>query len=267
MLNTILQELGLGENSIKVYLKLLDLGAVTARQLADNLNMPRPSVYDNLKILIKKGLVIELEQENKKIFDPADLKVLPRLLEDKISNLKKQEKEIKKLLPNLSKKLTTIEPKIRFFNGAEGIKQVLSDLLWQKNMETLTMWPISEMVGILGKDYLENLNRRRIKNKISIRGIWPRDKKVDFKNYPFLGVGKNHLRTLRLAPENMTWEMSYWLYEDKVAFISSQKEMFGFVIHSHDFANLIRTNFEQIWNISTPIKPQPKYTDSFLETI
>ena len=48
----------------------------------------------------------------------------------------------------------------------------------------------------------------------------------------------------------MTWDMGYWMYEDKVAFLSSEKEGFGFVIHSKDFANLIKVQFEEIWKVS-----------------
>ena len=39
--------------------------------------------------------------------------------------------------------------------------------------------------------------------------------------------------------------MSYW-YADKVAFISSRQETFGFVIHSRDFAEMMKAQFEVI---------------------
>jgi hypothetical protein len=51
----------------------------------------------------------------------------------------------------------------------------------------------------------------------------------------------------------MTWDMGYWLYEDKVAFLSSEKEGFGFVVQSKDFANLMKVQFEEIWKISTTV--------------
>lgn len=181
--------------------------------------------------------------------------------------LKKQEQEAVDILPNLIKHQKSIEPKIKFYSGVLGLKQVLRDLLWYENIETLTMWPINEMIDLLGREYLENLNVRRVNQKISIRGIWPRDKAINFKDYPFLGVGGRHLRDLRLAPPEMTWSMSYWQYADKVAFISSKKEMFGFVIHSREFADLIKAQFEEIWKISEPIKPQPELTDEFLKTV
>lgn len=266
MIYKILKEAGIPEIASLIYEELLT-GPSSARQLAEKLNIPRPSVYDNLKLLMKNGLVVERHEENKKIFGVDDIKNLPHLFQSKIERLKKHADELEELLPTLTKQAKSFEPKIKFYAGPEGIKQVLSNLLWYNNIETLTMWPISEMAEILGKEYLINLNRRRIRQGISIRGIWPQDKTVKFKDYPFLGVGKGHLRELRLAPKEMTWQMSYWLYADKVAFISSKKELFGFVVHSHDFATLIKAQFEVIWKISKPIQPQPQYTDAFLKTV
>lgn len=231
------------------------------------MNIPRPSVYDNLKTLIKNGLAVEQEKENKKIFGVDDLKNLPALIRTKIEKLKAQELDLNRLLPTLTAQIKSFEPKIKFYSGAEGIKQVLNNLLWYRDIETLTMWPISEMVGILGKEYLADLNRKRIRQNISIRGIWPQDKTVNLKDFPFLGVGLGHLRELRLAPKNMTWQMSYWLFADKVAFISSKHELFGFVVQSRDFTTLMKAQFEVIWKISKPTKPQPQYTDVFLKTV
>jgi len=266
MIEKILKELGLPENACQIYLRLVENGSSSARKIAEGLGLPRATVYDNLNLLIQHGLVVEKEEDAKKLFGLDEPKNLDRLLENKILNLKKERREVKKILPKLATNIA-LEPKIKFYSGPDGIKQVLSDLLWYENIETLTMWPISDMVGILGEDYLIELNRRRIRKNISIRGIWPADKKVNFKEHPYLGVGKGHLRQLRTAPEGMTWSMSYWLYDDKVAFISSGRECFGFVINSRDFAGLIRANFEVIWKLSKPIKPQPQYTDEFLKTV
>lgn len=260
MLNEILKELNLPETARRIYLRLVEGGPVSARQLAEYLSIPRPSVYDNLKVLIALDLVVEHEEENKKMFSADDAQNLSRLLNEKVDSLKAKEKELKKMLPKLKKETKSFEPKIKFYSGAEGIKQVLKDMLWYENIETYTMWPISEMVDT-------DLNRKRIRRNISIKGIWPQDKAVNLMENPFLGVGKKHLRELRLAPKGMSWDMSYWVYDDKVAFISSKQESFGFVVHSRDFAELTKAQFEQIWKISKPIKAQPQYTDEFLKTV
>lgn len=265
MFDQIFEELGLPIITQRVFDDLINRGPSTARQLADRLGLPRPSVYDHLKLLIKRGLVTERQGEGKKLFLIDNLKNIEELLQEKINHLEQEKIKFGHSLPALLKKVEFIEPQIKFYSGREGVKQVMNYIMINRNIETLLMWPMSEMMKVLGPEYLEELNVKRIQRKISIRGIWPQDKRLDAKKYPYLGAGQEHLRELRLAPKNMTWDMGYWMYEDKVAFLSSEKEGFGFVVHSQDFANLIKVQFNAIWQISEPVKPEPQITDDFLE--
>ena len=267
MLKEVFEQLGLSDNAHRVYVQLLENGASSARTLSQNLGIPRPSVYDTLGILIRNGLIIERNEENKKFFQIDDVEHLSRLLEERTQALERQQSELEKLLPTLLKGGTSVEPRIRFFTGLEGLKQIRNDILLYKNIETISMWPIREMIDLLGKEYFEILNRRRIKNKISIRAVWPPNRTVDFKSNPFVGTGPKHLRELRIGPKGFHSDMGYWIYADKVAFISSRKETFGFIIHSRDFAEMLKSQFEVLWNASTPIHSAPKDTEAFLKTI
>ncbi len=267
MFNSLFTELGITDNSAQLFSDLLEKGPSSARLLAERLGIPRPSVYDHLKVLIKKGLVTERNEENKKVFMVEDMNNIPALIQSKIDNLQSEKKNFEEILPSLLKQSEFVEPKIKFFSGKEGLQQVMNHIMWHDNIETTLMWPMSEMAGVLGKQYLYELNKKRIKRKISIRGIYPHGSILGFKEYPFLGVGSKHLREIRIAPNNMKWHMGYWMYEDKVAFVSSKKESFGFVIHSRDFAELMKTQFEVIWKESKTVKPEPKYTDEFLKEI
>ncbi len=267
MFKKLFEELGLSEQAHRVYLWLLENGASSARTLAQNLSIPRPSVYDTLNALIQKGLVLEREEENKKFFQIDDVKNLPRILSERMDALKSEQKELEILLPQLAKRASSIEPRIKFYSGVEGVRQVLNDMLWHKNIETLAFWPISEMVDLLGKEYFEKLNRRRIPQKLSIRAVWPEDKRVSFKEHPYTGIGKDHMRDLRVAPKGTTADMGYWIYADKVAFVSSRKESFGFVIHSRDFAEMMKSQFEVLWKASKPMEPEPEHTNAFLKTV
>src|SRR3989338_8474702 len=267
MITKVLKELGILPSANRVYKQLLEYGPSPARRLAENLGIPRPSVYDSLKQLIQKGLVIERGEGSKKIFQADDPKNLPRLIRSKIEELEQDEKEITQLVPSFIKQEKSSEPQIKFYPGVDGVKQILYDILWHNNAEVLTMWPFKEMVVVLGDDHLANFNRQRIRRKISIRAIWPRDKAVALKDYPFIGIGKGHLRELRLAPQKMIWEMGHAIYDDKVSFISSRKESFGFIVHSSDFAELMRTQFEVIWSASKSVKAEPQWSEEFLKTI
>lgn len=250
MFSKIFRELDLSLLSEKVFNELLDKGASTAKQLADRVNIPRPSVYDHLKILIQIGLVMEKIVDGKKVFLVDDLKNIKELLDSKIKLLQEEKRKFEISLPSLLNKAMFIEPQIKFYSGREGVKQVLNHIMTNRNIETELFWPMSEMLKVLGPEYLEELNTKRIQRNIYLRAIWPLDKKVDIRKYPYLAGDENHLRDLRFAPKGMTWNMGYWMYENRVAFLSSEKEGFGFVIHSKEFADLMRLQFEQMWKIA-----------------
>lgn len=80
-----------------------------------------------------------------------------------------------------------------------------------------------------------------------------------------MGRGHEFLREVREAPKFMKWNMGYWIYNDKVAFISSRKEAFGSTIHSKDFCEMMKTQFEAVWMQSRKIKPNRNYTDAWIE--
>jgi sugar-specific transcriptional regulator TrmB len=249
------QELGVGEHGYRVYLCLLESGSSTARFVAESLGMPRPSVYDAIRILIQKGLATERLEENKKHFQVDDVRNVSRLVEEKIAILTQDKTNLEKILPTLLKHGASVQPIIKFYSGKEGVRQVLSDMLWHSDADTFSMWSISEMISLLGEEYFIRLHQRRIAKNISVRVLWPTGEKTDL---PFLKTGKSFLREAKIAPKNMQWNMSYWAYGDKVAFISSHHETFGFVIQSKDFFNLMKTQFETLWTLSKPISTRSK---------
>ncbi len=249
----IFEELGLSAITQQVFNELVNKGSMNARQLSEKVGIPRPSVYDHLKILKKKGLVMERTEDGGKIFSIDDVKNIEELLNKKIRSLEKEKVEFQNALPSLLKKTTFIEPKIKFYSEKEGVKQVINQIMLNRDIETILMWPMSEMMKVLGDEYLKDLNIERVRKNIFLRVIWPEDKILDTEKFPYLGTGEEHLRDLRIAPKGMSWDMGYWMYEDKVAFLSSEKEGFGFVVQSKDFAKLIKAQFEEIWKISTSI--------------
>jgi HTH-type transcriptional regulator, sugar sensing transcriptional regulator len=267
MLTKLFKELGLGENEEAIYQALIEKGSMTARQLSDQLSIQRTSVYDYIETLRDKGLVVERVEGNKKLFQADDPKNLLSLLKSKIHSLSEEEKALKEALPSLSAAAASVQPRIKFYSGIEGVKQVLNDFQWQSNIETVSFWPISEMIDVLGKDYFEQLNINRIRQKIFTKALWPEDKKVSLKENPFMGCGKAFYRDIRIAPKHITWDMGYWIYGDKVAFVSSKKEVFGFVIQSKDFAQMMHAQFDVAWNISKLLKPEPQHTDTFLKRV
>lgn len=245
-LKKIFKDLGFSETTASVYQELSKQKKVTARTLAELAGIPRPSVYDHLKILQKNGLVVELEVENKKYFQIDDPKILSKLIDEKIEDLKSEQKEIRDLVAQTVKTSGGIEAKIKFFEGKEGFRQVLNDVLWYEGAEILAMWPYADINEVIGDDYLKNFTKRRNNFGIKVRSVWARGRDTY--------VEKIEGEQTRVAPPCMSWHMGYIVYAEKVAFIGSRYESFSFTIQSRDFAELKKTEFEAIWKISKPAK-------------
>lgn len=246
-LESILRELDLHPTSSKIYRELLEHGGTTARILSERLSVTRPSTYDHLAILKKKGLIVERKVDNKTFFSVDDVRHIGHALTDKISILSEQEKLFSTMLPSLLKQTKTDTPVIKFFEGKEGLEHLLHDVLWNTGETMYTMWPHEEVERVLGKDFLIRFNDKRIREKIAVRALWPHTMKP---KEGYVWKDKDALIERKYTPQGITWAMGYTIYGDKVSFISSHKEVFGFIVHSREFALLMRLQFDAMWKMS-----------------
>ncbi len=241
-IENILTTLGVSENAQRVYIELISSGETTPRLLSQRLSMSRPSVYDHITDLKERGLVSIRDLENKTYVAPSDIRILSRMLKDKRVEIEKEEKELALIADSLKKQTRTTAPRIKFFEGKEALQQALHDILWSSKTDMVALWPYDEMLAMLGKEFLVSFNDKRIRQKISLKTLWVGTQKA-VKNIwedNDTGIERRHLPHADVG-------MGYTIYEDKVIFISSKKECFGFIISSHDFATMMRFQFESLW--------------------
>jgi sugar-specific transcriptional regulator TrmB len=244
-LESILRSLGLPPTSSKIYRELLEHGETTARFLSEKLYITRPSTYDHLALLVKRGLVVEKKKENKTYFAADDVRHIDQALETSIEKLEEQKHIFKNLLPSLLKGASQEAPKIKFYEGKDGLAYLVNDILWCKDETIYTLWPYEEMLKVLGKDVLTKFNERRLQRKIAIHALWPHGSK---QSHDYIWKEKDALTKRKHAPKEMKFDMGYTIYGDKVSFVSSHREIFGFIVQSKDFALLMSSQFKVLWN-------------------
>ncbi|MFT5849625.1 MAG: sugar-specific transcriptional regulator TrmB [Patiriisocius sp.] len=241
-----LRRLDLSNNEQTVYLSLLSEGATTARVLSLRTGITRPSVYDQLKTLRELNLVVELEVENKAHFAAADIKHLNALLEDKIDRLEQSRDFLEEALPSLRDSFSSIDPKIRFFEGEEGVKQLLKDIMWHSNSTLHIYWPQLQMGELFDRAFLEWFDIRRAKRDLCIHSLWPHNTHATDRDL-FVMLPKDVQKSL---PKCAAPAMAYIIYDKKVACISSSAEAFGFIVESSEFVALQCMQFDTLWNLS-----------------
>lgn len=241
----------------RVLLLLIEKNNLSVVEIASELKIPKSSIYDSLDELIQKSIVIEYSEGRAKTFGVSDLKQLDQVYKKKIETLDSAHKSlISYIQENLHKKDEQgglSRPRIQFYYGVEGMRQAFRDTPWTSEYkETFLMWPMLEMVDLLGEDFLIHHGTSRFTHEVMMYVI---QKHTDKQGVPESFKFKNQdseqkLTLIRFAPENMKWSISYWIYGNKVLFAGSGHEKYAFVVHSKEFAALMKLMWEQMWSVS-----------------
>src|SRR3989338_3257042 len=154
-----LKKIGLSENEAKVYLALLELGSATAQEVSKKSQIKRATTYVQLEGLMKLGLVTTLESPpsrngggTKTFFRGEDPEHIKKIVEREKSAIADRERTLRNLLPELGKIFLSSgeRPRVRFFEGIEGIKTMLGETFKIKpdSKEVLAIISLDEFLKI-----------------------------------------------------------------------------------------------------------------------
>jgi len=239
MLHKQLQNAGLSENEAKIYLATLELGQTSVSRIARQAEIKRTTVYLSLESLMQKGLVSAIKKDGKTNYFAEDPRDLERIME-------KRKKEISDLIPQLLAFTNLIDnkPEIRYFEGDEGIKEVLMKTVEKPDQEILMMFSESYFSDF-GDAFFEKVYRpERIRKRIASRTLMPDNTQMrEFSN-----KSQQHLRQSKfLPPEFFKINIEILLYEKNSIAVISYKEKFAFIIESKDIHSSFKAIFETLW--------------------
>ncbi len=236
-----LKNLGLNEKESQVYLALLELKESNIQKLSAKSGVKRTTVYDILKSLKEKRLATEIAKNKKTVFVAEDPRKMENMLEEKRDTLKRVLPELLSIANVLDNK-----PKIRFYEGIEGIKEVYKDTLSYPDQELLA-WVSEEAIHSFDSDqkFLDYYLEKRKEKKIWVRVIAPN--KEDMQAYK--GLDEKSLRKTKLVPAtNFPLEVEINLYGKRKIGIMSFGEKIGLIVESQRIFNTLKSIFEMNWN-------------------
>lgn len=252
-----LQKIGLSDKDSEVYLASLELGTQPASVIARKAGLKRPTTYLILEGLMKKGLVSEYTGSNVKYFTAVSPEYLLHYVDKKQRDLTTHRRELEEYLPQLSSLSNpySLNPKVRFYEGVEGIERVMEDTLTSKTpilcCSSTDSWFSREDM----KQYILRYGKRRIQEKkISLRAMYidtPVARKYHELDYPQDDNGLSNFRFFPKEIRDLSNEMN--IYDNKVAIVSLSKyELLGVIIESKEIANSHRAIFEAAWLSAIP---------------
>ena len=163
---TILEDIGLTNAEIKVYLALLELGTATAGPILDKTGLQNSVVHMTLNKLIEKGFITFTKEGKRNQYQASNPKHIVEYINEK-------KERFEKILPELlmKQKHAKEKPEIKTFRGIKGVRQLLLELLDAGGSEHHTFGSAKESL-ILGDAWWLEYHKKRAAKGIKARLIF-----------------------------------------------------------------------------------------------
>ena len=228
----VLVQLGLTKREAHAYLALLKLEEAKAGEIAQSTKEDRTNVYDSLAGLMKKGLVSSVLKNNISYYRIAPPEKLQEFLKEK-------SKLLEQVLPDIRSiyKSYTPKPAIEVYEGNEGVKTVLLDIL--KEGKDFVGFGATNKAAQLLPDFTRRYLKEREEKKIHARQIHPEGGDVLSSKYS----------TFKTLTQQFSGPSTTLVYGDKVAiFLWFVTPALVILIKSKQAAKASRNQFEFMWH-------------------
>jgi len=237
-----LKTFGLTPNQIDIYLATLELGEAKAQDIAKKAKILRTTTYEVLEQLKEMGLISQSNRKGVRFYMAEPPKKLDQLLDSK-------KRSIRDILPELESiyNIGEFKPKIRYYEGLEGLKSVYEDTLSVSNKRLYGILSMEDLFETVGEAYMNDYVERRIKTGVHLQVIRSKSKEVR----PIWHGVPQEFRSLRYAPEGSIFPLTMYIYDNKVTLLSSKRENFGLIIESKEYMQTQKALFDVLWSVST----------------
>lgn len=234
---SILRELGLTKTEAKVYVSLVEEGESTASPIGKKAGIHRKNVYDSLDSLLRKGFVSVIIKNNKKYWEALP----PKKIKD---ILKERELKVNQILLSLcdKQKVQSNDKKITYFEGEEGIKRFLEDIISTKK-EILIFSGTSKgysQMGFFIFPWFKRLNKEKINLKILFNYNSPQ------RNLIIKSVKKLKYKIL---PESFNSETQFFIYGNKTSILIWSPIPLCVLINNSQITKGFIQHFKLVWQM------------------
>jgi sugar-specific transcriptional regulator TrmB len=237
-----LQTLGLGEKEATVYVALLELGRGTVAQVGRKAGINRTTGYDILGSLANKGLVTISGKEPKSEYSAEPPEAVRAFLEREAEAARERINKAEAFLPELRAAATMQNrPRIKFYEGAEGLKHVYEDTL--TSTEPIRAYANVDDMHKGLPNYFPTYYRRRAAKGIAIRAIVPKTP-TGIERATHDTEEKREIAFV--PPDAFYFSPEINIYNNKVM-IASWREKLGVIIESAEIADAMKKIYELAW--------------------
>ncbi len=243
---SVLEDIGLTNAQIKVYLALLELGETTSGPIIRKTELQNSVVYNALNQLIERGLVTFALKGKRKFFSATDPRQLIRLMEDR-------KEKIEQLVPQLIAKQAGIQVKqeARVFLGWKGVYHAFNTILetLPKGAEYIGFAAaMEEQYSKESKSFFREFQKKRARMRYLVKLIANESARKQVEEYAYYReFGKPEYRfVLGFAPAGVI------IFGENVLTAAFGEKPVAVIITSKEIAESYRKFFHEMWNIAKP---------------
>jgi predicted transcriptional regulator len=242
-----LELLGCTSNAIDFYLTSFKLGKASIGRVATTVRMDRSSAYLACQQLIDLGLIEQDLTVGRKLIWAEPPQTVMAKMRTKIRQFRGQHEAIEQSLPKLLAEYKQIDskPVLQFFSGQDGLNEISNDVLQSDVKEILLLSNQAEEHKVFSDHDHKDFIQRRFAKGISIRVLATDTPEA----YRLQKSDKQNLRQTCIIAGDPPFTSETYIYGDKVAMLSFDGIMFGFIVTSKPFAQSQRFMFEQLWSL------------------
>ena len=245
----ILEEIGLTNSEIRVYIALLKLGTASKGPLVKESGITSSKIYEVTDKLIEKGLVSYFLKNNVKYFRAAQPSRIRDYIREKKQRLTQQEKEADKIIPLLNQNFPIIneENKAEVFEGWKGLETVFEDIIktLKAGEEDLSFGASSGEDPQKSRFFYDKYLNKTHEKGIKIRTIMNAVSKEYFKSSK---AKKSHVKVKYL---DQTTPSEINIYANKTVIIILKKKPLAVLIKGKEVADSFKQYFETMWKIAS----------------
>jgi sugar-specific transcriptional regulator TrmB len=241
-----LQKFGLSEIEIRIYLGLLEYGASSISDLANNLELKRTTTHINVESLIRKGLVSQTKVGSKRQVIAESPENLTPILEKKKAEIKSLERFLPNLIEDITKEFPHLKDaekvSIKYYEGKDGVRSIYREVL--KSYQLRSYVNISKIFELFPENpelFPQNVDKGHLHmweiiedSEISRNYVL----KIDPAKYKYKFFPKQWNVTV----------FDYMIFDNKIAIITGEADnMSGIVISSVSIYENAKVLFDMMW--------------------
>ena len=246
-----LENIGLTDGEISVYLALIKLGPSTSGPITDKSEVSRSKIYNILERLMQKGLVYYIIKEKTRYYQAEDPVKIKDYVSKKEQELKTQKEQVEKLIPQLQlqKELEKTKSEAQIYKGFNGIKTIMEHVYQTlKKGETFYCLGIPSFQEEKYHSFYRQDHLRRIKLGIKCNLLFNKGTEIMKNRNSYKG---SDARYMPLPMETPVWIL---VYKDVTALILQTDEQMAIEIINKQMSKSFKEYFDAFWKLSKPFK-------------